>query len=176
MVRKVSLWDKVFKPLKDLGQSTCKSLLSSCIYLQREKYLKMTQPTNPSFLSPEHSQTHTVQYAQLVLTPTASPFRMCSGWSQAHLGCKAAGLCVTSFLVVKEDGFPSGRSLSVVGWDSGSFCLVAVLCWTIITFFVSTRWATVSALCCSIHSSLYLCWRMSKMGVGGLENIEKKTI
>lgn len=110
-VRKVSLWDKVFKPLKGLGQSTCKSLLSSCIYLQREIYLKMTQPTNPSFLSPEHSQMHTLQYAQLVLTPTASPFRMCSGWSQAHLGCEAAGLCVTSFLVVKEDGFPSGRSL-----------------------------------------------------------------
>lgn len=49
-------------------------------------------------------------------------------------------------------------------------------CWTIPTFFFTTFWTIVRALCCSIHSSLYLCCMMSKMGVGGLENIEKTPV
>lgn len=177
------------KPLKGLAQSTTalERLFSSCLYLQVQKYFK--NPTFP-FVSRALSCTHIVICISGVHSYGITPQDMF--WLKpgpSWLGSNLSLLGFTSLLVFREDVFPAESPPH--GWEesihhgvgqwgvmpgSSAVHSKGKRCWNIITFFFSTRWAAVRALCCSIHSSLYLCWRRSKRGVQGLENIEKATV
>lgn len=182
IAKTVSLWDRCLSLLEGFDQSTTAlSLLSSCVYLQIQQYFKI----NLSFclqctFRHAHCNFHIwcslpQHYLAGYALAGARPI-----FAQKQLIFFFIRLCQPSssqgkwFLSWDCSLWWTERSPSIVGWD-GEFMAGSKqqCCWSIITFFFSTRRAAVSALCCSIHSSLYLCWKTSKKGVEGLEKMFK---